>query len=76
MCRCGGASEHDHLNPTITFSKSLYPFIIQERVSCINVKNPQVLSVNVLREKFYVDQENDNTSLRSDSDDQILLTIP
>lgn len=75
MCRCGGASEHDHLNPTVTFTKSLYPFILQERVSCINVKNPQVLSKNVLREKFY-DNEQDNNILRSDSDDQILITVP
>lgn len=71
MCRCGGASEHDHLSP-VTVTKSLHSFIVMERTSVLNAKNPNVLHNEVLREKFL---EGGNVEMRSECDDQLLITV-
>lgn len=74
MCRCGGASEHDHLTP-VTISKSLHSFIIMERTSVLNAKNPDVLK-NVLREKYLEgNNEEGDMSMRSECDDQLLINV-
>ena len=72
MCRCGGASEHDHLTP-ITVSKSLHSFIVKERSSVLNAKNPNLLNSKVLREKFF--EEVTSEQMRSECDDQLLVNI-
>ena len=72
MCRCGGASEHDHLTP-ITVSKSLHSFIEKERSSVLNAKNPNLLNSKVLREKFF--EEVTSEQMRSECDDQLLVNI-
>lgn len=72
MCRCGGASEHDHLTP-VTVSKSLHSFIAMERTSVLNAKNPDVLK-NVLREK-YLEGKNGEGDMRSECDDQLLINV-
>lgn len=71
MCRCGGASEHDHLSP-VTVSKSLHSFIVMERTSVLNSKNPNLLHKSVLREKYLEDGEED---MRSECDDQLLINV-
>lgn len=72
MCRCGGASEHDHLTP-VTVSKSLHSFIVMERTSVLNAKNPGVLK-NLLREK-YLEGNNGEGDMRSECDDQLLINV-
>ena len=75
MCRCGGASEHDHLNAAITVSKSLHSFIVMERCSVLNAKNPNLLHSKVLREKFLEGDDRDREMMRSECDDQLLINI-
>lgn len=76
MCRCGGASEHDHLNKAITVTKSLNSLISKERTFALNVKNPSKLVEKVLREKFFVEEStNEDEDLTSDVDDQIIINI-
>jgi hypothetical protein len=72
MCRCGGASEHDHITQ-VTVTKSLFPYILPDRTSVLNVKNPECLCKSVLREKFF--NENNNGDLKSEVDDQILINV-
>ncbi len=75
MCRCGGASEHEHLSgQTVKFTKSLHSFLIPERISAINVKNPAKCAETVFRENFYPVEGLE--SLISDTDDQIIITVP
>lgn len=75
MCRCGGASEHEHLSgETVKFTKSLYTFLVPERISAINVKNPSKCSEAVFREHFYPVEGTE--TLVSDADDQIIITVP
>jgi hypothetical protein len=71
MCRCGGASEHDHLSP-VTVSKSLHSFIVMERTSVLNAKNPNVLN-KVLREKYL--EGSVEGDMRSECDDQLLISV-
>lgn len=73
MCRCGGASEHDHLTP-VTVSKSLHSFIVMERTSVLNAKNPSILHKGVLREKFLEEGEG-VVDMKSECDDQLLITV-
>ena len=74
MCRCGGASEHEHLSGQIVkFTKSLHSFLISERIYAINVKNPSKCSESVFREHFYPIEGTE--SLVSDSDDQIIIHV-
>lgn len=75
MCRCGGASEHEHLAGNVDkFVKSLRSFLIPERLSAINVKNPSVLSGHVFREHFY--PIDGHETLTSDADDQLIIVVP
>lgn len=75
MCKCGGASEHDHLTP-VTVSKSLYSHIELDKSSILNAKNPKVFHESVLREKFFTQNANENDQyLRSECDDQLLINI-
>lgn len=73
MCRCGGASEHDHLSP-VTVSKSLHSFIVMERTSVLNAKNPNLLHKSVLREKYFCGEGN-GADMRSECDDQLLINV-
>ena len=73
MCRCGGASEHDHLTPIIV-TKSLHSFIVKERSSVLNAKNPNLLHSKVLREKFMAG-EISTEEMRSECDDQMIVNI-
>ena len=76
MCRCGGASEHDHLSTAITVTKSLHSFIVMERCSVLNAKNPNLLHSKVLREKFLEGPDRDQREMmRSECDDQLLINI-
>lgn len=72
MCQCGGASEHDHLTP-ITVTKSLHSFLVPERCSVLNAKNPGTLQSKVLREKFL--EEGTSEVMVSECDDQLLVHI-
>lgn len=79
MCRCGSASEHDHLTK-ITLTKSLNSLIAKDRTFALNVKNPNKLIEKVLREKYFDALESNNQreydeDLKSDVDDQIIINI-
>ena len=77
MCRCGGASEHDHLTK-ITVTKSLNPLIAKDQTFALNVKNPNSLVEKVLREKYFdaLESKNENDEdLKSDVDDQIIINV-
>lgn len=75
MCRCGGASEHEHLSGTVVkFTKSLHSFLVPERISAINVKNPGVCAEQVFREHFFPIEGQE--CLVSDADDQIIIIVP
>ncbi len=74
MCKCGGASEHDHLTP-VTVSKSLHSFIVMERSSVLNSRNPKVLHTRVLREKYAEKAVDGAEGLKSECDDQLLIHI-
>ena len=72
MCKCGNASEHDHITFE-TVSKSLHSFIVMERTSALNAKNPNILK-NVLREKYF-SEANEAGDMRSECDDQLLINV-
>ena len=73
MCKCSGASEHDHITP-VTVSKSLHSYIVMERSSVLNARNPQILHDQILREKYF-SEVSGAVGLESECDDQLLVNI-
>lgn len=73
MCRCGGATDHEHgLAPEVVQKRSLFPYVDFVATTCLNVKRMVALS-SCLREKFETSSE--VISLESDADQQLLVKI-
>lgn len=73
MCRCGGATDHEHLSSTVTTTHSLHSHVDHAHIVAVNAKNPGRVS-DVFRERFF--PVSDTTLLVSDTDNQLLITVP
>lgn len=74
MCKCGGATSHEHgLVPETVQKKSLHPYIDFNGVTCLNAKKTHLADLpKILRATFYPAL---NVVLESDTDQQLLLKI-